>query len=327
MVNQKVEKAIEMPQKGNLNRILVPAILIVLLAWPFFFGNSYTMHVAVIALLGAMATLGYNIFFGYMGQVNFGPIAFYGIGAYAAALMQVKMGVPYPLAIFIIAPLAAAAVAVVISFPMLRLKGHTLALGTLAFAYMMYLIIDRWTSFTGGGNGIYVKPPEILGVDLRNGIGYYYIVLICAVAVFALCYWLVSSKHGRAMKAIRADEVGAAAMGVDVMGYKRTIYVLSASIIGLAGGLLSQQAGLLGPDYASIAGNILLILMVVTGGLRSNVGAVLGGVFISLLPVMLAGFVEWAVVIYSAILLLVLRFMPTGIVGVVRKIMKLPASL
>jgi branched-chain amino acid transport system permease protein len=270
-------------------------------------------------LLGAISALAYNIFFGYMGQVNFGPIAWVGIGAYAAALTELKLGVPWLPAVLVIAPVTAGLVGWLLSFPMLRLRGHGLALGTFAFAYMVYLILERWTGFTGGGDGILVEAPELFGVNLRLGRGLYYLTLVCAILCFVICHWVISSKHGRAIKAIRTDEVGAAAVGINVMRYKRSIYVLSCVMFGLGGGLLSQEAGRLGPDYASIAANIMVILMLVTGGRRSNAGQVIGGFFIGLLPVLLADFVEYGVVIYSAILLIMLRFMPDGIIGVVRR--------
>jgi len=114
-------------------------------------------------LLGAISALGFNIFFGYTGQVNFGPIAFYGIGAYSCALMQMRLGVPWFIGALFIAPLTAGLVSLLLSIPILRLRGHGMALGTFAFAYMMYLILDRWTSFTGGGDGMLVKAPEIFG--------------------------------------------------------------------------------------------------------------------------------------------------------------------
>lgn len=326
MANQKLNQVNMALQKAFTSRAALYVLLALLVMWPLAIHNTYYIHIGVIMLLGAMSALGYNIFFGYMGQVNFGPIAFYGIGAYAAALTEMKLGVPWLLASLVVAPVFSALVALLLSFPILRLRGHGLALGTFAFAYMMFLIFERWTSFTGGGDGFYVKPPELFVANLRLGPGVYYLALVCAIVCFIVCHRVISSRHGRAIKAIRTDEIGAAAMGINVMGYKRTIYILSCTVIGLAGGILTQEAGRLGPDYASIAGNILIILMLVTGGRRSNAGQVVGGFFIGILPVFLVDFVEYAVVIYSVILLLIMRFMPDGIVGVVRKWLGLPVT-
>jgi branched-chain amino acid transport system permease protein len=324
MEEQNTGQANTMLKKVFTSNTSLAVFLFVLLAWPLVVPNLYYRHVAIIMLLGAISALGFNIFFGYTGQVNFGPIAFYGIGAYSCALMEMRLGVPWLIGALLIAPLTAALVSLLLSIPILRLRGHGMALGTFAFAYMMYLILERWTGLTGGGDGMPVRTPEIFGYNLRQGSGLYYVVLLCAVLCFIVCHWLVSSRHGRAMKAIRTDEIGAAAMGINVMGYKRAIYVLSSAMIGLAGGLLSQQAGWLGPDYASISGNILIILMLITGGRRSNAGQVVGGFFIGILPVLLADFVEYAVVIYSVILMIMLRFLPDGIIGVIRQWLGLP---
>jgi branched-chain amino acid transport system permease protein len=277
-------------------------------------------------LLGAISALGFNLFFGYVGQVNFGPIAFYGIGAYACALMEMRMGIHWLIGALVVAPLAAALVSLLISIPILRLRGHGLALGTFAFAYVMYLILERWLDLTGGGDGMLVKAPELFGLNFRMSSGLFYVVLICAIVCFIICHSLVSSKHGRAMAAIRTDEVGAAAMGINVLRYKRVIYVLSSAMLGLGGGLLSQEVGWLAPDYAGIPGNILIILSLITGGRRSNAGQVVGGFFIAILPVLLADYVEYAVVIYSIVLMIILRFMPDGIVGVVRHWLGLPVT-
>jgi branched-chain amino acid transport system permease protein len=324
MERQNIGPANTVLKKIFTSHISLAVFLFGLFVWPLIVGNLYYRHVAIIMLLGAISALGFNIFFGYTGQVNFGPIAFYGIGAYSCALMEMRLGIPWFIGALFIAPLAAGMVSLLLSIPILRLRGHGMALGTFAFAYMMYLILERWTRFTGGGDGMLVKAPEIFGHNLRQSPGLYYVILLCAILCFIICHWLISSKHGRAMKAIRTDEVSAAAMGINVMRYKRAVYVLSSAMIGLAGGLLSQQAGWLGPDYASISGNILIILMLITGGRRSNAGQVVGGFFIGILPVLLADFVEYAVVIYSIILMIMLRFMPDGIIGIIRRWLGLP---
>ena len=319
MNKQRWNQANGVLKRAFTSKISLYAILLVFFVWPLVHANTYHRHVAIIMLLGAICGLAYNIFFGYMGQVNFGPVAWYGIGAYGAAITEQTLGVPWLLAVFIMGPVTAGVIGWLLSFPILRLRGHGMALGTFAFAFMVYLILEKWTSLTGGGDGMLVDAPHLFGFNLRMGTGLYYLTLVCAIICFILCHWVISSKHGRAIKAIRTDEVGAAAMGINVMRYKRSIYVLSCVMFGLGGGLLSQEVGRLGPDYASISGNFLIILMLVTGGRRSNVGMVVGGFLIGLLPVLLADFVEYAVVIYSVILITILRFMPDGIIGEVRR--------
>lgn len=326
MTNQILTRTNEAFKSIFKSRTTLYALLAIFFIWPFVVGNSYYLHVAVIMLLGAITAVAFNIFFGYMGQINFGPISWYGIGAYAAALVEMKLGVPWIPAVFIVAPLAAGIISWVLSFPLLRLHGHGMALGTFAFVIITYLVLERWTDFTGGGDGMLVAAPTIFDYNLRSGPGLYFIVLIVAILVFILFHRLISSRHGRAIKAIRTDEVGAAAVGINVMRYKRVIFVLSCTIIGLAGGLVSQEAGRLGPDYASPAANVLVILMLVTGGRRSNAGQVIGGFFISVLPVLLADFVDLSIVIYSVIILLMMIFMPDGIVGVIRNWLRLRVS-
>jgi branched-chain amino acid transport system permease protein len=305
-------------KKAFLSRFTLYVILLLAVVWPLVINNSYYWHVAATMIIGAIAALGFNLYFGYMGQVNLGPVAWFGIGAYSAALMQMKLGVPWPIASLIIAPLTAALITYLLSFPLLRLRGHGLALGTFGFAWMVYLIIDRWRAFTGGGDGMAVDVPKMFGQNLRMVPGIYLLSLVCLVIVFYILQKLISSKHGRAIKSISTDDIGAAAMGINVTRYKRYTFVLSSAVTGLAGGLLAQEAGWLGSDYANVPFNMLFILMVFAGGRASNSGALVGGLLLSVLPVFLIDFAEYAVVIYSVTILLIMRFVPTGFVGVIK---------
>lgn len=283
------------------------------LLWPTFVGGSYELHMATMGLVGIVLALGLNVFFGFAGQINFGAAAFYAFGAYAAALAEANLGLPFLPSALVIAPLLGGIAALFMSVPLLRLRGHSLALGTFAFAYVVYIVIEVWTDFTGGGNGLRTAVPGLFGQSLRAGAGAYYLTLVMAAVCTLGCLWFTSSRHGRALKAIRANELVASTMGVNVMGYKRVAFIFNGVLGGLAGGLLTIEVGMIGPTYFDIWQNVVILMMVVVGGMGSNVGAIIGGAFMMLLPDMVSSLREYAILIYGTILLVVLRFLPGGL--------------
>lgn len=273
--------------------------------------SKYYLSLAKLAGIGIILALGMNIFFGYCGQVNFGGAAFYALGAYISALLQLKLG----LHLFMALPLtlfACVLAALIIGMPLLRLRHHTLALGTVGFALVIYMVLNTWISLTGGEDGLAVPKASFLGYK-AGGIFYYYFILAFVVLSYLGCHFLASSRIGRAMKAIREDEIAARAMGVNSGHYIRLAYMLNGLLCGLAGILFAQESGWITPSTFHLWTNVVLILMIVVGGAGSNLGAVLGGGIIMLLPQVLGAFQQYFVLIYGLLLALTLRFIPRGI--------------
>ncbi|TAK34446.1 MAG: branched-chain amino acid ABC transporter permease [Chloroflexota bacterium] len=302
----------------RIRTVAIIVLAVALVGWPLLGGSSYYWHIATIALIGVILSLGLNVFLGWAGQANFGAAAFYALGAYATALIEIKVGIHFLLAALVIAPLVAGVVALALSYPLLRLRGHALAVGTLSLAYVFYIVVLSWTGFTGGENGLQAAIPTMFGESIRAGVGAYYVTLAAAALSATACILFTSSRHGRALKALGANEMVASTMGIDILTYKRVAYVLNGVLCGLAGGLLTIENGMIAPAYFDVWQNIVIFLMVIVGGMGSNVGAMIGGAFIMLLPEALASFKEYAIIMYGAVLLLAVRFTPKGLAGLLQ---------
>lgn len=299
----------------NKRRLTLAALVpagIFLLILPLVVGQYY-QQMAALAGIGVILALGMNIFFGYCGQINFGASGFYALGAYSAVLLQTRLHWHF----FIALPAAVVITGVfayLVGIPILRLRGHTLALGTLSFGLVVFMVIEAMVWLTGGGDGIYMPKLFLFGHRMREMFDYY-LVLVFAVLSYLACHYLVSSRVGRAMKAIREDETAALAMGIKVARYKSLAWVLNGVFGGLAGVLFLKHSGWICPTYFEVWTSIIILVMVVFGGTGSNLGAVVGGAIIMILPQALSSFREYRVLVNGAILVLILVFMPKGIVG------------
>ena len=302
-------------RKQDFKILLV--ILVIFMLLPIAVGEYYLYLIRLIGIYTLLA-LGLNIFMGFAGQINLGSAGFFCIGAYSASILATKLGWHY------LAALPAAVLLTVIlawgmSYPLLRLRGHAMAIGTLAFAMAIFLVSARAHWLTGGENGIVVPPMNLFGQEL-GGIFFYYFILTFTAAGFIFCYFLVSSRDGRALKALRDNEDAAAAIGIDVVYYKRFAWLISGGFGGLAGALYGQQAGFLGPSTFALWTNILALVMICVGGLGSNLGSVIGAAVMTTLPYLVQGVAGYVLLLQALVLFFVLRFLPGGVVGIGEKI-------
>jgi len=298
-------------QKIRLIKLaFVLPVAFLFLSFPLWAGQ-YPVHLAIWASLGCFLALGTNITFGYCGQINFGVIFMYALGAYSSAILQLRLGIHFFLALPLACLLTTVATAIV-CIPLLRLRGHNLALGTFSLALVTYTVIGMWRNVTGGSDGMFVPATVIFQHEMGDTF-YYYFILSLLVLAFIGCERLVSSSAGRAMMAIREDEVAAVAFGINVTRYRRLAFMLNGLLVGLGGVLFGQWNEFLAPSYFDLWMNILIVVMIVFGGLGSNRGSIVGGATIMLLPEALAVFEVWHVLVYGAILLLTLGFMPKGL--------------
>jgi branched-chain amino acid transport system permease protein len=276
---------------------------------------DFYRYLVVLTCIYGIGALGLNIFMGYCGQINMGSAGFFCIGAYVPTLLQVKYQVHYLIG-FPLAILFSVAVAWVLSYPLLRLKGHAMAIGTLSFGMAVFLTAERFPKLTGGADGITVPPMQLFG-DSAGDKAYYYLILVCFLAAYLICYLMMESRIGRALKAIRDDEDAASALGIDVDSYKRFAWLINSAFMSVAGSLFAQQAGFLSPSSFALWTSISILVMICVGGLGSNLGAVVGACLMTLLPYLLVSIQEYIMLVQGAILFCILRFMPDGIVGMV----------
>ena len=304
--------------KRNIFLLLV--LLAVACALPFLVSNYRTFQLTLV-LVYAIALLGLNILTGYSGQISLGHGAFYALGAYCAAILMDKAGVPY----WATLP-AAGAVCFVAGFlfglPALRLEGLYLALATFALGVAMpqllkYHHLEKWT---GGVQGIVIPKPEApLGLPVNADQWLYFFTLFVTLVMFVLGWNLLRGRVGRALTAIRDHAIAAEAMGVHNALYKSTAFGVSALYTGVAGALGAIAVQFVAPDSFNIFLSIVFLVGIVVGGLASISGALYGALFIQFVPNIadeISKAAPWAV--FGIFMIGFVYLMPTGVAGAVR---------
>jgi branched-chain amino acid transport system permease protein len=311
------------------DRTLRMAGVVALLAFavlvPFIFGPYRVGQFTLVAAY-AVAALGLNLLVGYNGQISLGHGAFFALGAYTAALLIEKAGVPYLLTVPI-AGVLAFAVGFVFGVPALRLRGLYLALVTLALAVATPQLIKRFDGLTEGTQGMTVEQPESPGwLPLADDQFLYLLTLLVAAIMFALAWSLMRSQVGRAVQAVRDGEIPASTLGVDLATTKTRVFALSAGYAGVAGALYVFAIGFVAPEAFTVTISLAFLAAIVVGGLATIVGAVFGALFIEFVPVY-ASDVNDALtgVIYGGVLILAMFVLPGGVAGLLRRITELVA--
>ena len=299
---------------GAAHRIRGPAVLALCIALlPLGFSNNYYYEVAILVGLNAIICVGLNLLIGYAGQISLGHAGFFGLGAYGSAILTARYGWP-PLAALAVVTPGVAALAFLIGRPILRLKGHYLAMATLGMGVIISIVIateDRWT---GGPDGMSVPPFALLGFTLQGERAWYWVVGGCLLLAVWLAMNLIESPVGRALRALHGSEVGAEVAGIDSARAKLTVFVVSAVYASLAGSLAGHYSGFITPAKVSFFHSIELVTMVVFGGMASVFGAVAGAAVLTMLPQFLTLFKEYETVVFGAVMIGTMIFMPRGLV-------------
>lgn len=290
-------------------------------ALPFIVASPYLQHLLVLWLLYATLALSLNIIIGELGELSFGHAAFFGIGAYASALLAMRLGVPTWLG-----PICAAAIAGVagwmIGYLALRSTGPHFAILTLAFGSIVYTITNYWVDLTRGPMGISNVPPFVLpglGIDFGEARHMYYVALgVLALTVYG-CHALKRSVRGRAFVAVRENAQLAASIGVDVFRTKLAGFTAAAALAGLVGALYGQYLKVITAEMMGLHNIVALIIMVIVGGKGTIVGPVIGAlVYVCLLEFLRAAG-SLRLVVFALLLILCVIFLPGGLVSLVRR--------
>jgi branched-chain amino acid transport system permease protein len=278
--------------------------------------EHYT-DIMVFAGIYCLITIGLSLLMGYAGQISLGHAAFYGIGAYVSAILTIQYGLN-PWVCMCLGMAVTAAVALLVGVPSLKLKGHYLAMATLAFGIIVFIIFNEETEWTGGPDGMAGIPGlSLLGFDFSSVERYYYLVWGIVLAAFVFTVNVIQSGTGRALRAIHASEPAASAMGVDVFRFKILVFVYSAVLASLAGSLYAHYLNFVNPSTFDLFFSIKLLIMIALGGMHNIWGAVIGACLITFLSYeWLHYFEEFEIIVYGAILLLVTVFLPKGLAGV-----------
>lgn len=311
------------------SRIAFAAFVAVSLGLAAVLGDS-ALSVYVLLALAAMVTVGVSLLMGHAGQVSLGQGAFYACGAYAAGLIA-KGGYP-SLAGLLFAPLAAAALAVVVGVPLLLLRGHHLAFATLATHLICLSLIGEAVSITGGDVGLQGIPPLRIGsFQLDSARDHAFLSCLALIFVIVVAHNVLSSRPGRALRALSSSEVAAASSGVPVGPYKLAVFALSAAFAGLAGGIYAFYMGYLAPGSFPVLLSIEYVVMAVVGGLGRVSGGVVGSAIVLLLVHALSriatmnGMPSTAPVIlsyavYAVLLVVAVLFLPHGVVALAESV-------
>ncbi|UCC60561.1 MAG: branched-chain amino acid ABC transporter permease [Dehalococcoidia bacterium] len=294
--------------------LIIAALLALLILAPFdwFLGQYRTLMIFI--GLSTMVTVGLCLLLGYTGQVSLGQAAFYGLGAYFSAVLSKNYYIN-PWLAMLIAAMATVTFAYVIGYPIFRLRGNYLAMATLGIGIIMWILFRQLSQFTGGPDGMTGIPfLSIGGFAFESSFRRYFLVWGFCLAVLLISQNIVNSRTGRALRAIHGSEAAAESIGINVAQFKVKIFVLSAVFASLAGSLFVHHLRFVSPQPFDFFASVKLVVMAVIGGLASVWGAIFGaGATRILSDELLLRFGEWDVVIYGAILMLVMIFMPEGL--------------
>jgi branched-chain amino acid transport system permease protein len=284
--------------------------------------TAYYLNLLMQASTYAVGVLGLTIVLGYTGQINLAQAGFFGLGAYSVALGTVGFGLSFWLALFVGIVIASVA-GVVLGLTSLRLGGHYLAMATISFQQILTLVLTNWISLTRGPDGIPgIARPIVFGFSFADS-GAYLAFCVGVLWVVGICVGrLKHSKLGRAMQAVRDNELAAGVVGVDTYRTKVIAFTLCALLGGLGGGLFAGGFTYISPDQFSFAESVVFLTMALLGGVRLPLGATLGTALLILLPEWLRFLKTTYLAVYGGAVILLMVFMPEGIWGFLEKLRK-----
>jgi branched-chain amino acid transport system permease protein len=317
-------------------KLWTAALILALLLVPFAAGN-YTLSIATAAMIAVVGAVALNLLTGMTGLISVGQSGFLAIGAYGNGILLADHHWP----IWASLPAAgaiAALLSLLVGVPSLRLKGLYLAITTLAFAFIVNHVLLYAEPLTHGPNGVFLPKIFVFGYDLSRDINLYYFVLAITLVTILIALNLARTRIGRAWISIRDHDIAARVMGIDLVRYKLLAFMISSFFVGIAGALLSLQIRFVNVDVFGLILSIEALAMIILGGLGSIAGAILGAVFLTLLPevirIAFATFgdpssttyttyvYEIRGIAYGAVIVAFLRFKPDGLIGLWRDVRK-----
>jgi branched-chain amino acid transport system permease protein len=294
-------------------RGLAVGALVVLALLPLAF-EQYKLYVASLTLVYLVLAIGLNLTLGYAGQISLGHAAFMAFGAYAVAILG-QRGLPFELGL-VLGGAIAFGWGLVVGFPALKVKHHYLAMVTLGFNIITFLVLRNWERLTGGSFGISgIARPAWGPVSFASDRAYYVYILGWAAVVVGSAYWILSSRWGRAFRAIRENELRAAVVGVSLRTYKVMAFAIGAAYAGIGGALFAPLLGYIDPGAFTLDRSIQFLMMVVMGGLGRFEGPFIGAAVVTILPEALRASEGLYLIIYALAVVLMMLFMPKGLVG------------
>lgn len=310
------ERSVRVWDSPVVTRTLGAALLVVFMGIPWLV-STYQTNILISFFLYVMLGIGLNIVVGVAGLLFLGYAAFYAIGAYAYALLNHYFGWGFWTVLPMGGVLAAVA-GVLLAFPVLRLRGDYLAIVTLGFGEIVRLVLENWSDLTGGPSGISnIDRPGFFGQEMTvagTNIYIYYIVFVAVLVTFVVAERLKDSRVGRALQALREDEIACEAMGIDRVGVKLMAFGLGTAWAGFAGVIFAAKVTFINPASFTFFESAIILSIVVLGGMGSNWGVILGAAFLVLLPEYMRAFSEYRMILFAAAMVLMMVFRPQGMI-------------
>ena len=301
-----------------MRRTVLGLATVAVLGWPLV-APKYLVFLGTLVAVNAVVAIGLNLLSGYTNQLSFGHAGFLAIGAYVAALLTLRVpALPVPLTL-LAAGLATALVGLALGIPCLRLEGLYLAMATLAFGFVVTEAITNLDWLTRGNDGLRVPLARLGPWTLATDAARYYLAVAVAAAMILAALNVAATRTGRAFLAIRTSEIAAQASGINAAAYKTIAFVLSAFYTGVAGGLFAFVVGFLSPDAFDVFLSVDFLVMIILGGLGSVLGSVAGAAIVTVLNDSLAGFQAFRPLIFGAIMIICMLFMPGGLAAMARR--------
>jgi len=290
-------------------------IIAVFVAVPPFLTNTYHLQVLVFIGIYVVLALSLNLLNGYVGLLSIGHAAFYAIGAYASAKLTMEMALPWGAALVGAGGIAGLC-GYLIAKPTLRLSGIYMTLVTLGFNMILFLVLQNWMSFTNGPLGIMdIPPPSLFGFVASSRLHYYYLMMLLVLLTVFSMHRLMTCRFGRALTAIRENELAAEATGVDTTRYKTQAFVLAAFYAGIAGGFYAHFVKYISPDSFTINESFILLAMLAFGGQGNLIGPIVGAAALILIPELFRPLQEYRMFVYGGILIVMMLVRRQGLLG------------
>lgn len=299
-----------------LNREIVKflAIIVIILLAPIIVHEGYLLNVMVFVGIHTILALALNLLLGYAGQISLGQAGFFGLGAYISGILTATHNIN-PWLAMLTAAVVVTLIAFMVGFPILKLKGHYLAMATLGLGIIIYIAFNEAVDQTGGPSGLSGIPPlSIAGYSFDTDLKNYYLIWAFTLLIMGLSLNLVHSRIGRALRSIHDSEVAARVMGVNARILKVQIFALSAGLSAIAGSLYAHTMTFIAPASFGFSFSVELVTMVIIGGLASIYGSLLGAALLTVLPELLRAFQDYDIIVYGLLLVLMTMFMPGGLV-------------
>jgi len=288
---------------------------------PLLIHEGYLLNVMIFVGIHTILALALNLLLGYAGQISLGQAGFFGLGAYISGILTASHGIN-PWLAMLAAAVVVTLLAFVVGFPILKLKGHYLAMATLGLGIIIYIVFNEAVEHTGGPSGLSGIPNlSIAGFNFDTDLKNYYLIWAFTLLAMGLSLNLVHSRIGRALRAIHDSEVAARVMGVNARLLKVQIFALSAGLSAVAGSLYAHTMTFVAPASFGFNFSVELVTMVIIGGLASIYGSLLGAALLTVMPELLRAFQDYDIIVYGLMLVLMTMYMPGGLVKGIPAIM------